>query len=908
MLRFGAILALFLSAAVLGAQQDIDIQRPVGISIPNGGAHDLGTVSTFGSFFNFRCANTGNANLSLVPASTPVAVGTFSNCSGSVSLQPSPSLINGGGYTSFQIQVTPASTASFSLLMTVGSDDPDENPYDIFITGNNGSIALELQRPAGTALNPWATDNVGTISVAPNSFTYRAYNTGTGNLVFLAPVVTSEAANVAATVTSQPTGPVTGGNYASFTVQITPQASGGFAFRMDVFTNDPYSPQYAIYVAGNLSGGTRDIDLQQPAASSIADGSYHQVGTISPAAPSSMTFTIANVGGGAVKLLGMPVTVSVPHNCAASLQTGPGMALIPGPSQSTTFTISFQPNNTSAFSYRLVVQSDDPDEAYYTIYVVGNNGGSGGTQEIDIQRPWGTSVTHQGSDDLGSAFTAFQTTPMEWDIFNLGGTPLAIPASAASFNTTVNCIVSFVAQPISGPLDPYGVAGVYTYAFLHITPQGSGTFSFTLLVDSDDADEDPYEINVTGTAGAGAAVPEIDLRRFSGTSVPSGSSDMLGTQPLTPTNFTWQIHNVGGANLNLTGGSPVSVSASNNCNVSVYAQPSVSSVAPGAYTTTVIEVQPLSAAAFSFTLNVASNDSDENPYALYPNGMGTGTATPDIDLQRPNGTTRPNNSTDNIGSVSLTPTNFSWEIHNVGTGILTLTGASPVAVMATGNCNVSVAAQPPVTSISGGTSTTVVIQVEPLAAASFTFTMTVASDDANENPYTLYVTGTGTGGAQPDIDLQRPNGTSRPHNGTDDAGTVAAMSPTNVVWEIHNTGSATLNLTGATPVFVSNATGCSVSVAAQPALLAIPGLGSYTTFVIQVQPLTSGPFSFQLSVASDDPNENPYILNVVGNQGGGGGGGGDGGGGGCSTDGSGTLYMLALLGLLCTLAVRPRKG
>ncbi|MCA8945491.1 MAG: hypothetical protein KDB29_04650, partial [Planctomycetes bacterium] len=82
-----------------------------------------------------------------------------------------------------------------------------------------------------------------------------------------------------------------------------------------------------------------------------------------------------------------------------------------------------------------------------------------------------------------------------------------------------------------------------------------------------------------------------------------------------------------------------------------------------------------------------------------------------------------------------------------------------------------------------------------------------------------------------------------------------------------------------------------------------------TTFDVQVIAPATGTFSFTMSIASDDPDEDPYVVNFSGNTGAGtviGGGGGGGGGGGCATATTGS-YAWVLLALLVIPAIITRR-
>lgn len=118
-------------------------------------------------------------------------------------------------------------------------------------------------------------------------------------------------------------------------------------------------------------------------------------------------------------------------------------------------------------------------------------------------------------------------------------------------------------------------------------------------------------------------------------------------------------------------------------------------------------------------------------------------------------------------------------------------------------------------------------------------------------------------GAQaPDMSVER-NSTPIGNAGADNLNDVSTLGEV-FTYEIHNSGSDDLNLTGTPIVAVSPGVGApAVNVIAQPALTTIGFPGS-TTFQVEVNPGT-GPFDFQVSIENDDPLKNPYTFTVSGN-------------------------------------------
>ena len=89
-------------------------------------------------------------------------------------------------------------------------------------------------------------------------------------------------------------------------------------------------------------------------------------------------------------------------------------------------------------------------------------------------------------------------------------------------------------------------------------------------------------------------------------------------------------------------------------------------------------------------------------------------------------------------------------ISNTGSATLTLSG-SPNVTLTTGT-HFSVSLQPAVSTIGSGSSTTFQITFDSSAAGSFQDTVNISNDDADENPYTFVISGTGT---VPDLSITK---------------------------------------------------------------------------------------------------------------------------------------------------------
>ena len=137
----------------------------------------------------------------------------------------------------------------------------------------------------------------------------------------------------------------------------------------------------------------------------------------------------------------------------------------------------------------------------------------------------------------------------------------------------------------------------------------SGAWSVTARIANTDSDENPYDILITGTALAA----EMRVARTA-TITDGGTDTVAGTEAAKGTALVFQVHNeAAGIGLILSGSPKAVIAGQSNCTVSVTQQPA-SPVAQGVSTSLNVVVTPTAAGAWSFTVSIANNDLDENPY------------------------------------------------------------------------------------------------------------------------------------------------------------------------------------------------------------------------------------------------------------------------------------------------------
>ncbi|MGB0431625.1 MAG: choice-of-anchor D domain-containing protein, partial [Bacteroidia bacterium] len=216
---------------------------------------------------------------------------------------------------------------------------------------------------------------------------------------------------------------------------------------------------------------------------------------------------------------------------------------------------------------------------------------------------------------------------------------------------------------------------------------------------------------------------------------------------------TFAITNMGakGDTLNLTGNPVVALSGTGASHFSVVNQPSKTQLDSGETTTFTVKFFPTVVGTHNAELSIANNDADENPYNFSIQGTGTAVAAPapeisivnnGIEITSGDNTPSVADSTDFGKLDTNTTASITYYIKNTGNDILKL---NSTPVLLTGNKGAEfVIAKQPSTSIVAGDSSAFTVSFVPTFLGSQSITLRINSNDADEDPYTFDVSGTGT--------------------------------------------------------------------------------------------------------------------------------------------------------------------
>ena len=334
---------------------------------------------------------------------------------------------------------------------------------------------------------------------------------------------------------------------------------------------------------------------------------------------------------------------------------------------------------------------------------------------------------------------------------------------------------------------------------------------------------------------------------------------------------TFQIHNKGTADLNLTGTPKVTISGAAASDFSVQAVPH-SPLAPNTHTAFTIRFRPNALGLRHATVSISSSDPAGDPYTFAVQGRGTQTPAPHIQLQGnhhviANGDLSPTPADlTNFGSLVSSQGNVAhtFQVHNGGTSDLSLNGIT-ISGPAAGDFNVTTN---PSSQVAAGSQTAFTVLFSPSVNGARKAVVTVASSDKANPSYTFAIQGRGTAAPVPHIQLLGENhlianGDNSPNPADNsDFGSVAISDGSDHKFVIRNSGTAELALTGTPKVTISGPAAGDFSVIVAPG--SPLAARTQTAFVIHFEPSAAGLREANISISSSDNAHDPYTFAIQG--------------------------------------------
>ncbi|PAW67951.1 MAG: hypothetical protein B9S30_06555, partial [Verrucomicrobiia bacterium Tous-C5FEB] len=828
---------------------EIAVQQPLGTNINSGGTNNFGVVLLHedATSLTFTIRNTGDVDLNLSGDPDLIVIGGADAADFKVTAGPASSIITPGGNATFTVDFEPSAAGLRSATLTIPNNDSDEPSFVINLSGTGTTapeIAVEQAGGSGIPNNSGPQD-FGTVVVGSDkSLTFTVRNIGSAVLNLSSATIGGTNANEFS-VTATPSATVAVDGTTTFKVKFAPLLKGNRSAFVSIINNDSDEAPFVI----NLSGAAilpPEIAIEQPANTGIASGGSKDFGTVGIGFSNSLTFTIRNTGEADLNLTGTPrVAISGAHKDEFTVTPQPS-ASIAG-AGTTTFEVKFAPTAVGSRSAALTIANNDSNEGSYVINLTGT---SLLPPDIAVEQPANTGIASGGSKDFGTVAWG-SSKSLTFTVRNTGLAGLflsSLPRVIVGGTHSADFLVT--ASPSS-----YVAPGGSTTFTVQFNPRAAGTRNATLTIANNDfGDESPYVINLTGTGDGG---PQIAVEQPAANVIPTGGTSDFGTVIRNSSkSLTFTVRNSGTGYLYLTGTPRVNVSGADAANFAVSVAPA-SSVAGGSSTSFTVQFAPNAKRLYNSTLTIENEVNGS--YVINLTGTGDSDGDPQIAVEQPAANVIPSGGTRDFGTVMRDSSkSLTFTVRNSGTGYLYLTGTPRVKVSGADAANFAVSVAP-ASYVAGGSSTAFTVQFVPSAKRVYNATLTI--DNEANGSYFINLTGTGDG--DPEMAIEQA-GNHIAHNGSQDFGRVATSSSKSLTFTIRNTGNIGLNLTrNPALVNISGHDKDSFVVAASPATTIAAG-GS-TNFTVQFTPSSEAPHSASLSISNNDGDENPFVINLSGN-------------------------------------------
>lgn len=340
----------------------------------------------------YTIVNTGTSPLTL---GTIAVLSSNSNITGTptISVTPTSPVAANGGTTTFEVKFTATTGGTFRIDLEIPNDDPlfgTNANYDMIINGTATAAPepeIDILRNGTSIVSNTSDAIVNDLLVGSDStFTYTVENTGSADLTISSTAITGTPGNCTASISTAPAGTVTALGSTTFVVTVNPTTAAAWDCEVTVTNNDSDEGTYVVTLTGNAASSVPEIGIKR-GSTSIAAGDTDSVGTTLV-----LTYTVENTGGAILTYAGNSASISAETGCTVSVTTAPSATVAASGTDTLTVTVVA---SGGAFSFDILVESDDADESSYVIHVSGNTVTSGGGDDDD-----GCAASSTGSNVL----------------------------------------------------------------------------------------------------------------------------------------------------------------------------------------------------------------------------------------------------------------------------------------------------------------------------------------------------------------------------------------------------------------------------------------------------------------------------------------------------------------------------
>jgi hypothetical protein len=698
----------------------------------------------------------------------------------------------GGNPDTIQIQFSPTSIGTKTANMQIISNDSDENRIDISLNGTG--VVPDI------AIDPDTLNFDSVFVLIDTTLSVSVTNQGSGNLIVnTTNIIGIDSAQFSITSGQAPFTILPGGNPHIIEIQLIPISYGVINADLRIVSNDPNKNPIDIHLIA--VGVASDISINPDSLN---------FGNVLILQDSLMSISVSNTGNSTLDVDSTQI-VGADSN-QFSLITGQGSFTVP-PDSSHIIEVKFSPTSVGTKMADLRITSNDPDETPLDVPLMGT-GIQPGAPEI---------VVNPDSLSFGNVLVSADSIRSVL-VSNFGNEDLQVASTEILGMDSIQFSIISGQAPFTVPAggDPDTIQ-------IKFSPTSAGFKIASLQITSNDPDENPFDVPLNGS---GFEVPDI--------SVNPDSLNFGNVLILQDSLMSISVSNTGNSILNV--GSTKIVGA-DSAQFFIISGQAPFNIPPGGNPNIIeIEFSPTTGGEKQAYLRFFSNDPDENPIDVPLIGIGIQPGAPDIVV---------NPDSFGFGNVLVSDDSIqSVLVSNFGSEELQVTSTE---ILGTDSLQFSIiSGQAPFTIPAGGDPDIIQIKFSPTSLGSKIATLQIISNDPDENPLDLPLTGKGVVPAFPDIAVI-PDSL--------DYGYVIVSQDSIIAVSVSNLGNADLTVNSTE---ITGNDSSDFSFISGNGSFIIPVGGNARALEIEFSPVSPGEKRAELKVRSNDPYDDPLIVPLVG--------------------------------------------
>ncbi|MBL9175610.1 MAG: choice-of-anchor D domain-containing protein, partial [Verrucomicrobiales bacterium] len=581
---------------------EIDLEQPAGIGVADGDLRGFGGVPVgTGSSLSFKLRNVGNRNL----AGVALSIDGVDAAQFSVTAGPAAS-VDAGGDSPFEVRFAPSGYGFRTAVLHISSDDPDENPFEVTLTGMGIAPEIAVEQPLGRSLADGDAQDFGVVDTSSvKTLTFTVRNLGNADL-FLngTPMVTVKGGHASDfSVVAQPSPSVLGAVETGLT-------NAGFESPALGVAASAFSPGGTGWTIGNAAGvarngspwfsatapeGTQAAFLQRnlPGSFVARTQNFPEPGNY------TIRFSLVRRGLGyeandvEVRMDDVSLgrvsntlqsddvwrTFTVDYDCTVpgnhnlsfvGVRSGGDYTSALDDIQilhEATFQVRFAPTVGGPQTATLSIDNNDPDEAPFDLVLRGTGVA---LPELTVFTGDSLAPMDERADGVGT-FNFFGTVvgersaAHEFTIRNTGvGDLTGLSVSVSGANPS-----DFVVEPTGATTLGPNETTTFSVTF---GPGAAGTRRAVVAIASNDADENPFEVNVSGTGIL--PLPKLVVEQPAGTNLLNGANRDFGAVEVGGSReLDFTLRNMGAGDLVLNGAARIVIAGANSADFAVTMEP-----------------------------------------------------------------------------------------------------------------------------------------------------------------------------------------------------------------------------------------------------------------------------------------------------------------------------------------------